>query len=335
MAESSGMQRGLTPRRWGEVELEPRQPPETEEELLAREQETPPAEPAQEPPPAQTNESPPSTPFRFRSQEEAERAEQQAKQRMHEATTETAAERRRREELERELAELRQKLATPQTPPAPTRKPGETLKQYVARVRALDPDAEDYDERYAEVWEEGIRQFVGHDIEQVIEQRGTEVAQRIIEQRLKDYEQQQATQQRQKTDQERLFDDVIHIAKGMDLNIGPDGDPDVIDFFWNIAAKRADEQEWDQSAGMRDKIAFAVERTKRFVGTPPAAPVTPETTPTNGASGQSVPPDVRRPVPPMGRQTSSAPSGVGDSQEPVQPRSLGTIIEEQQRRRRV
>lgn len=336
MAEPSGMQRALTPRRWGEVEMEPRPGPETEEELLAREAEPPPPEPetplAPEPAPPE-----PSTRFKYKSQEEAERAYTEAQRRMHEATAEAAAIRKRQEELEHELEALRQsRQQAPQAPQAPARKPGETLKAYVARVRALDPDAEDYDERYAEIWEEGMRQFIAPDIEQLIEQRGEAVAQRIVEQRFKDFEQRQTTQQRQKTEQERFLEEVALEAKSMGLDLGPEGDPDVVDFFWTVAAKRADERQWDDSATMRDKIAFAVERTKRFAGVTPAPPVSPETPPSNGASGQSsVPPDVRRPVPPMGRQTSSAPSGVGEAEEPVQPRSLGAILESQQMRRRI
>ena len=101
---------------------------------------------------------------RFKSQDEAEKAHAEAERRMTEATTETAT-------LKREVTELKQKLeAAPKTPEklaeekpvvtAPTNeermaKIVEATKAAnaaaVPKLRALDPDDPDYEQKYADI----------------------------------------------------------------------------------------------------------------------------------------------------------------------------------------
>ena len=111
-------------------------------------------------------EEPPAGP-RFKSQEEAEKAHGEAERRMTVATTEAADERRAREKLERELEELRLQQAKP--PEAKEEKPvvaAPTNDERMAKIveatkaanavavpklRALDPDDPDYEQKYADI----------------------------------------------------------------------------------------------------------------------------------------------------------------------------------------
>ncbi len=108
-------------------------------------------------------EEPPAGP-RFKSQDEAEKAHAEAERRMTEATTEAA-------NLKREVAELKQKM---EAAPKPPEKPAEekpvvtapTNEERMAKIveatkaanaaavpklRALDPDDPDYEQKYADI----------------------------------------------------------------------------------------------------------------------------------------------------------------------------------------
>jgi hypothetical protein len=105
---------------------------------------------------------------RFKSQEEAEKAHAEAERRMHEATTKEAEERKARETLQREVDELKAQQAKPpeekkEEKPvvtAPTNeermaKIVEATKTAnaaaVPKLRALDPDDPDYEQKYADI----------------------------------------------------------------------------------------------------------------------------------------------------------------------------------------
>ena len=101
---------------------------------------------------------------RFKSQEEAEKAHAEAERRMTAATTEAADERKAREKLEKELEEFRAKPPeTKEEKPvvaAPTHdermaKIVEATKvanaAAVPKLRALDPDDPDYEQKYADI----------------------------------------------------------------------------------------------------------------------------------------------------------------------------------------
>ena len=101
---------------------------------------------------------------RFKSQEEAEKAHAEAERRMTVATTEAAGERKAREKLERELEDLRAKppevkeekpvVAAP-TDDERVAKIAEATKAAnrvaVPKLRALDPDDPDYEQKYADI----------------------------------------------------------------------------------------------------------------------------------------------------------------------------------------
>ena len=124
------------------------------------------AKEGEEPP---KKEEPPAGP-RFKSQEEAEKAHAEAERRMTVATTEAADERKAREKLELELEELRLQQTKP--PEKKEEKPvvaAPTDDERMAKIteatkaanraalpklRALDPDDPDYEEKYSDLMTE-------------------------------------------------------------------------------------------------------------------------------------------------------------------------------------
>ena len=344
MAQSLSQAIDYAQRRYGETPPIPEEPPEAgeapPEEPTAEAPEAPPEEapPAPEPPPE------PPRPLKYKSQEEAEKGYRAAERRMHELAGENA-------QLQRELERLRQERdqererATPKPPePAPQkRRPGESMKQYIARMRTLDDQSDTYDDELSGIWGEAFRAELMPEVEALLSQRLTKdevhaLIHAAITEQLQQYDAKQRQETDQRSQQQKLYDDTVRLAAQAGLDLIEDGD--TAEFFWAFAAKKADEQAWEEGDTVEDKIQYAIDYTRRFRGMadePAAPPTTPSgTPPANGAPEPQQPLSPRRGPQPMSRTSGPVPGGVGTgSQEPERTRTLNDILEEQLNARRI
>ena len=111
---------------------------------------------------APTKEEPPAGP-RFKSQDEAEKAHAEAERRMTTATTETADTKKALEKAQQELEDLRKQTKPPEEKPVVTVPTNEERMAKIVeatktanaaaipKLRALDPDDPDYEQKYADI----------------------------------------------------------------------------------------------------------------------------------------------------------------------------------------
>ena len=159
--------------------------------------------------------------LRFRNQEEAERAHAEAERRMHEATEERALTQRRLDLLEAELLAVRRTQETRPAEPEPALVPApepldvkDLRRKAYRRIEALDPDADDFEERRLDILAETDAQIDTHRAA-VHEARMRQIAQEENRQSLERFR----TETSQQTDAERKSTKLLDRAAAAGLDV--------------------------------------------------------------------------------------------------------------------